>query len=271
MTSLPKQFVYAQQDILGGTKRTNDLVVVNDADYRDSGICVGPGGPYNNMRLSYSVSDSAGTISTDKLNVNVEQLFFNNLPSAQNIRKSCNYLVADDSGNVKQGYPQFTGDINNEVSTIKDDIILIKQNLGLPIVKTVSIESILGYIAIGLCILFLIILVILMIRLHRLNKRIETLEEQASSAESPSLSPPPPVPQQPYYPPYYGYPPPPMIPQAPPMIPQAPPMIPQAPPMIPQAPPMIPQAPPMIPQAPQISQIDPSGGEVKQFSGYYYY
>lgn len=189
MSTTTKQFVYAQQDILGGTQKTNDLVVVNDADYRDSGICVGPGGALNNMRLAYSVSDSAGSITTDTLNVNVEQLYFKNLPSAQNISKSCNYLVADTSGNVKEGFPQFRGDINSEVSTIKSDIIQIKENLGLPVVKAITIESILSYIAIGLCLLFLIILVILLIRLHRLNKRLETLEAQQ----------PPPPPEQPYF------------------------------------------------------------------------
>lgn len=205
--SVPKQFVYAQQDILGGTTKTNDLVVVNDKDYKDSGICVGPGGPYNNMRLSYSVSEAAGNITTDTLNVNVEQLYFKNLPSAQNIRKSCNYLVADSSGNVKEGYAQFNGDINTEVNTIKDDIILIKQSLGLPVIKTVSIESILSYIAIGLCILFLIILVILLIRIHRLNKRLSKAEDQLQSMNA---SPSPPSPQRQYGYPYpYGQPPPP--------------------------------------------------------------
>lgn len=260
MSTTTKQFVYAQQDILGGTQKTNDLVVVNDADYRDSGICVGPGGSLNNMRLAYSVSDSAGSITTDTLNVNVEQLYFKNLPSAQNIRKSCNYLVADASGNVKEGYPQFAGDINSEVSTIKSDIILIKENLGLPVVKAISIESILSYIAIGLCILFLIILVILLIRLHRLNKRIEALESQQSQqAESQA---PPQMPyyyQQPYVPsPRYSYqqpiqqapvspqmPPPPQVPMSPP--PQVP-MSPQIPPpQVPQMP--LPQG-PMPPAAP---------------------
>jgi len=213
--SVPKQFVYAQQDILGGTTKTNDLVVVNDKDYKDSGICVGPGGPFNNMRLSYSVNEAAGNITTDTLNFNVEQLYFKNLPSAQNIRKSCNYLVADLNGNVKEGYPQFTGDINSEVNTIKDDIILIKQSLGLPVVRTTTIESILAYIAIGLCILFFIILVILLIRMHRLNKRLRAAENllekvaestpsnQQPTAQYPYGMYPPPPPQYPYgmYPP----------------------------------------------------------------------
>jgi hypothetical protein len=203
-----KQFVYAQQDILGGTKRTNDLVVVNDADYRDSGICVGPGGPYNNMRLAYSVSDGAGSITTDKLNVNVEQLYFNNLPSAQNINKSCNYVVADNSGNVKEGYPMFRGDINQEVNTIKDDIILIKQSLGLPVVQPVTIDMILSYVAIVLCIIFLIILIILLFRIHKLNKKLteaeERIEEMKEMMGARQLVPKPePPPQQ--FPSYYPY------------------------------------------------------------------
>ena len=84
----------------------------------------------------------------------------------------------------------FRGDITGEVSTIKDDIILIKQNLGLPVVKTISIESILSYIAIGFCILVLIILIILLIRIHRFNKRLESLEERLPLQDT-------------SYPPYY--------------------------------------------------------------------
>lgn len=276
--NVPKQFVYAQQDILGGTTKTNDLVVVNDKDYKDSGICVGPGGPYNNMRLAYSVSEAAGSITTDTLNVNVEQLYFKNLPSAQNIRKSCNYLVADTSGNVKEGYPQFNGDINSEVSTIKDDIILIKQSLGLPVVKTVSIESILSYIAIGLCILFLIILIILLIRMHRLNKRLQKAEEQLEEFQTSQV---------------------PQAPQAPPQMPPVPPGYPAYPPMYPYSqqsfpyppqpqPPPLPayaQAlPPQPPVSPPVSPPQPVSGSATPsqplrsvpaspvaFSGYRYY
>ncbi len=270
MSTTTKQFVYAQQDILGGTQKTNDLVVVNDADYRDSGICVGPGGALNNMRLAYSVSDSAGSITTDTLNVNVEQLYFKNLPSAQNVSKSCNYLVADASGNVKEGYPQFRGDINGEVNSIKSDIILIKENLGLPVVKTITIESILSYIAIGLCVLFLIILVILLIRLHRLNKRLEVLEANQAQQE---MAPPPQnyLYQQAYAPsPRYGYQPPPP-PQA---IYQPPPPPPQqmAPPP-PQTPVFQPPPPPpqqMAPPPPQavVSPTPPASPPVAPFTGY---
>jgi hypothetical protein len=261
--SLPKQFVYAQQDILGGTKKTNDLVVVNDADYRDSGICVGPGGPYNNMRLAYSVSDSAGSITTDTLNVNVEQLFFKNLPSAQSIRKSCNYLVADVSGNVKEGYPQFTGDINSEVSTIKDDIILIKQSLGLPIVKTITIESILSYIAIGLCILFLIILIILLIRVHRLNKRLEKTENLLEEITQYSIQ--PQQPQYSYEPDYtqYQYTQPPMSPMRP-QSQQMRPIIPQMPPMSSQSQQMRPMSPRMSPMSQQSQQMSPMSQQSQQ-------
>jgi len=273
MTSLPKQFVYAQQDILGGTNRTNDLVVVNDADYRDSGICVGPGGPYNNMRLAYSVTDAAGSINTDKLNVNVEQLYFNNLPNAQNSAKPHNYIVSDLSGNIKEGFPMYKGDLNNEVSTIKDDIILIKQNLGLPIVKTISIEGILSYIAIGLSILFLIILIILLFRLHRLNKRIQALEEQ----ETASIAPPPP-PRQAYYPPYYPYPPqmmpPPQQMVSSPVAQMMPPpqqMVPPPQQMMPPQAPVPPVMPAPVPQMVSSPVAPPSVPDAKQFSGYYYY
>ena len=281
MSALPKQFVYAQQDILGGTTKTNDLVVVNDGDYKDSGICVGPGGPYNNMRLAYSVNDGAGSITTDTLNVNVEQLFFKNLPSAQRIGKSCNYLVADNGGNVKEGYPQFIGNINDEVGTLKDDIILIKQSLGLPIVKTASIENILSYIAIGLCILFLIILIILLFRIHNLSKRVKKMEEDLENIPTPA----PPSSLSSYYYPQ-NFPPPQMSPmynppQMSPMGPQLPsqlpspipsqmPQMPQMPPMSPMSPisPM-PQMSPMSPMSPISPMPQPMSPQV--FTGYRYH
>ena len=49
------RLVYAQQDL---TTKSNDLVILNNPDYTDSGISIGPGGPFQNLRISYSTPDS---------------------------------------------------------------------------------------------------------------------------------------------------------------------------------------------------------------------
>ena len=162
------QLVFAQQDLSNSYNKTNDLVVTNNADYQNSGISVGPGGSFNNMRLAYSLPDAAGSITTDTLNIHVEQLYFKNLASATLVPKAYNYVVMDNTGNVKEGFPHYQGDLNATISTVQNDITLLKQTLGLPTNQALSTQSIIGYISIILIIILLILVIVLFIRFRQI-------------------------------------------------------------------------------------------------------
>jgi len=162
------QLVFAQQDMSNTYRKKNDLVVTNNADYQDAGICVGPGGAFNNMRLAYSLPDAAGSITTDTLNIHVEQLYFKNLASATLVPKPYNYVVMDVSGNVKEGFPHYQGDLNSTMKAVQDDVLLLKQTLGLPINQVLSTQTLIGYLSIGLIVLLIILVIVLFVRFSRI-------------------------------------------------------------------------------------------------------
>jgi hypothetical protein len=174
MSDVPQQLVFAQQSLAatGGAKQRNDLVVLNSSDFSDSGVVVGQGGNFNNLRLSYSLADSAAKVVTDNLHIAVEQLYFKNISSSVALQKSMNQLVIDpQSGAVREGYPAFAlGNLNDIVPSIQADINVLKQTLGIEVQQTASLQSILGYVSIALVILLLILVVVLFVRFSRLNK-----------------------------------------------------------------------------------------------------
>lgn len=175
MSDVTQQLVFAQQSLAtsGSATKRNDLVVHNSSEsYSDSGLVVGPGGAFNNLRLSYSIADSAASVVTDNLNIAVEQLYFKNLASTGLVPKQYNQLAIDPvSGAVKEGPPVFSlGNLNDIVPAIQADINTLKQSLGIEVQQTASLQSILGYVSIALVILLLILVVVLFVRFAKLRE-----------------------------------------------------------------------------------------------------
>lgn len=197
MSDAPQQLVFAQQTLagVGGAQASrNDLYVMNSSDtYTNSGLTIGSGGNFNNLRLSYSLTDSAASIVTDALNINVEQMYFKNLSSAVALQKPMNQLVIDPmSGAVREGYPAFAlGNLNDIVPSIQADINTLKASLGLEVQQTASLQSVLGYVAIALVILLLILVVVLFVRFAKLREATlkKVVAPLAQGSFAPSFTP----------------------------------------------------------------------------------
>jgi cell division protein FtsL len=183
------RLVYAQQDI---NSHTNNLIVLNNNEYIDSGINIGPDGTFNNLRISYNTQAATGKITGDSLSIETTRLAIKNIPDGKLTQKAYKYLLLDDvTGELKIGYTHYPGDlntninnlttninnVNNELNNLKNDINNLKNNPGCPINcnnnSGWSLWNLLSFII--PIILVIIIMFYLWSNIHQLNNKINSL------------------------------------------------------------------------------------------------
>jgi len=179
------RLVYAQQDL---NLHTNNLIVLNNNEYIDSGISIGPDNTFNNLRISYNTQASTGKITGDSLSIETTKLAIKNIPDAKLTNKAYKYLLLDDvTGELKIGYTHYPGDlstninnlttninnVNNELNNVKQDLDYIKNNPVCPInCNNNSGWSIWNLILFIVMIIVIIIICYLWYNIHQLNNTI---------------------------------------------------------------------------------------------------
>ena len=178
------RLIFGQQDSLSNpTNPANDLVILNDSNFSNSGISIGPGGIFENMRMSYSIPDSMGKIATDNLKLQTSNLYMQGLGDATSTNKQFRYMVLDPlTGKVNQGYSHYQGDLNTDLTVVKNDILLLKQSAGLPVIVPADYSKYVSYASFGLNIIVIIVIIILFIKLLNLHKKVE--KQNSSSPNS---------------------------------------------------------------------------------------
>jgi len=178
------RLIFGQQDSLSNpTNPANDLVILNDSNFSNSGISIGPGGIFENMRMSYSIPDSMGKIATDNLKLQTSNLYMQGLGDATAASKNFRYMVLDPlTGKVNQGFSHYKGDLNTDLTVVKNDILLLKQAAGLPVIVPADYSKYVSYASFGLNIIVIIVIIILFVKLLNLHKKVD--KQNASSPNS---------------------------------------------------------------------------------------
>ena len=117
--------IYAQQNV---SKSSNNLIILNDQTYQDSGLSIG-NESNSNLRLSFNTNDQSGHITSNAISLDADNIRIPSLANDVNAIGN-SYLVVDSSGNVMNGGSSLTSDfINSVLSNIQTNINTMNQQI----------------------------------------------------------------------------------------------------------------------------------------------